>query len=77
MVSMELVHGAVQAVPAVQAYRPTIQLLVAYIDPGSGALMLQMLLAMVVGVLVSFRKALGALISRVRSRNDSDPTRDH
>jgi hypothetical protein len=43
-------------------------LTLAYIDPGTGSIVLQLLLAATVGVAYRFRRAIGRLIDRFRSR---------
>ncbi|MBK5276444.1 MAG: hypothetical protein JJE30_15545 [Desulfuromonadales bacterium] len=45
----------------------------AYVDPGSGSLILQMLIAGVVGALFYFRKAFHSLCSLFRRKDKDDP----
>lgn len=40
----------------------------AYIDPGTGSILLQLVLAATVGVVFRFRRAVARLIDRFRSR---------
>jgi len=44
----------------------------AYVDPGSGSLIVQMLFAGVVGALFYFRKAFQSLTSLLRRKNKDD-----
>jgi len=46
----------------------------AYVDPGSGSLIIQMLIAGVVGALFYFRKAFHSLCSLFRSKDKDDRT---
>ena len=45
--------------------------LLAYIDPGSGNLLLQMLMASVFGALTLFRKSVKRLFSRPKKKNEN------
>jgi hypothetical protein len=50
--------------------------LLAYIDPGSGALMLQFLVAGAVGALVFFRQVFTSITSRLFGRRRPDAPSD-
>lgn len=77
MIPMESLHSAVNGVPDVHAYRPAIQFLLAYIDPESGALLLQVLIAGFIGFLASFRKAIIALAAQLLARKKPKSTHVH
>lgn len=42
----------------------------AYIDPGSGSMVFQLLLASILGSLIAFRKGLSDLFRRIFRRNN-------
>jgi hypothetical protein len=48
--------------------------LLAYIDPGSGSLFLQMLIAAVLAVPFFFRRTISDAWHRVRRRNEDEPS---
>lgn len=48
------------------------RLLLAYIDPGSGSLLLQAILAAIVSVPFFFRRTIGGALGRLRGRSRPD-----
>jgi hypothetical protein len=48
--------------------------ILAYIDPGSGSMILQVILAGVLAVPFLFRRTIGDLVRRFRGRRDDDST---
>jgi hypothetical protein len=50
--------------------------LLAYIDPGSGSMLLQVLLAGVLAVPFFFRRAIGGAWSKIRGDGSDHATRD-
>jgi len=50
--------------------------LLAYIDPGSGSMLLQVILAGVLAVPFFFRRAIGGAWSRLRGEDPTHATRD-
>jgi hypothetical protein len=48
--------------------------IVAYIDPGSGSMILQVLLAGLLAVPFFFRRTIGDFVRRLRGRRDGDDT---
>jgi hypothetical protein len=48
--------------------------ILAYIDPGSGSMILQVILAGVLAVPFLFRRAIGDFVRRVRGRRNDDRT---
>ncbi|HET6379410.1 MAG TPA: hypothetical protein VFH63_00030 [candidate division Zixibacteria bacterium] len=53
------------------------QLLLAYIDPGSGSLLLQAILAGLLAIPFFFRRTIGGFVSRIRGdKADSSPSRN-
>lgn len=49
--------------------------LLAYIDPGSGSMLLQVILAGVLAVPFFFRRAIGDVLHRIRGDRSSSTTR--
>jgi hypothetical protein len=43
-------------------------MILAYIDPGTGSIVIQLIMAATVGVVYRFRRAIARLIDRFRSR---------
>ena len=48
--------------------------ILAYIDPGSGSMILQVILAGVLAVPFFFRRTIGDFMRRLRGRRDDDDT---
>ena len=48
--------------------------ILAYIDPGSGSMILQVLLAGLLAVPFFFRRTIGDFVRRLRGRRDGDDT---
>jgi hypothetical protein len=48
--------------------------ILAYIDPGSGSMILQVILAGVLAVPFLFRRTIGDIVRRIRGRRDDDST---
>ena len=48
--------------------------ILAYIDPGSGSMILQVILAGVLAVPFFFRRTIGDFVRRIRGRRDGDET---
>lgn len=45
---------------------------VAYIDPGSGSLIIQVVIATLVAIPLFFRSQIGRIVNRVRRGNDTE-----
>lgn len=54
----------------------TIRMIIAYIDPGTGAVMLQMLIAALVGIGVFFRQRIKSLLTRKPASRHSNETHE-
>jgi hypothetical protein len=52
---------------------PMIHPTLAYIDPGSGSLIIQAVIAAIVATPIFFRKQVGRLIGALRGRRDEPP----
>lgn len=48
----------------------------AYIDPGSGSLIIQVLIASIVAIPIFFRTQIGRLLSLARGRREDQPAVD-
>lgn len=59
----------------IHAYRPVVQPLLAYIDPQSGSLLLQLLIAGFIGFLASLRKTIVAFASKLIAKRRRNVTR--
>lgn len=51
--------------------------ILAYIDPGSGSLVIQVILASIVALPVIFRARLAQLSRKIRGVKDTAPAEDH
>jgi len=62
-------------VPNIHEYRPVIQISLAYIDPESGSLLIQLLSAAVIGFLAHFRRTVSAVLSKLVAARKPTATR--
>ena len=46
--------------------------MLAYIDPGSGSLIIQVVIATLVAIPIFFRTQIGRIVNRVRRRDDTE-----
>ncbi len=64
------------AIPAIALFFLSIRALISYLDPGSGSLIIQLLIALVVGILATFRFWKFRLLSIFGIREDSNEEDD-
>ena len=70
---MESMHS-LQILPALKSFDANgAALILAYLDPGSGSFILQLIIAGAAGILFSLRGYWSKLISRFTKRGDSEP----
>jgi len=50
--------------------------LLAYIDPGSGSLIIQVVIATLVAIPIFFRTQIGRIVNRFRGRNEAEASAD-
>lgn len=48
--------------------------LLGYIDPGSGSLIIQVVIATLVAIPIFFRTQIGRMVNRLRGRSEPTPT---